>query len=222
MKYTTLIFDLDGTLADTLDDLVVAMNAMLDSFSWPNRTREDLLRFINKGARRFVSQSMPEGSFTDEDEDIVTEALKRYSDAYAEAYCVHTRPYGGITEALCALKAAGYKLAILSNKQDEFVKVIADTLFPDIFDIKNGQSSLPTKPDPTAAIAIADELGAAPEECVFIGDSDIDMMTGVNAGMYPLGVTWGYRGADVLAAAGAKSLIDDPRDLFDVITALGA
>lgn len=218
--YKAVIFDLDGTLADTLDDLQVAMNKMLVSYGWPERSRDELLSFINQGARRFVAQSMPEGSYDDESDDSVTEALRIYSEKYAEAYCVHTAPYGNIKAELEKLKADGYKLAVLSNKQDAFVKVIVKNLFPGIFEIAAGQSDLPTKPDPTAALFIADKLGVSPDKCIFVGDSDVDMKTGVNAGMYSLGVSWGYRSPDVLTAAGAKSLVREPGDLFTVISSL--
>lgn len=207
------IFDLDGTLADTLDDLGTAMNGMLRHFGWRERSREELRGFINRGARFFVASSMPEGSWNDMHDPIVDEAIAVYNKCYDKCFNDQTCPFDGIPEALSSLKAAGIGLGVLSNKQDFFVKPIAEKLFPNTFDIIRGHGEFPEKPSPESALATAHELGAKPEECVFVGDSDIDMKTAVNAGMYPIGVAWGYRDAEVLRAAGAAYIASTPADL---------
>lgn len=219
--YKAVIFDLDGTLADTIGDLTVAMNKMLVSFGWKTRTREEMLTFINQGARAFVKQSMPSDSYKSDDDPIIDIAYDIYSKKYAEGYCVMTAPFGGMKDQLEALKSAGYKLGVLSNKQDVFVKDIIAQLFPGIFDVVAGHSTLPHKPDAAPAIDVAERLGVAPSECVFVGDSDVDMKTANNAGMYPLGVLWGYRGIDVLVSAGAKSVVSTPDGLAAKIVSLG-
>lgn len=211
------IFDLDGTLADTMDDLMTAMNSMLGSFGYPTRTREELTGFINKGARKFVWQSLPDGAASNPDDELVTMALRVYSDFYAECYADKTHPYENITDALAELKAAGVRLGVLSNKQDRFVKDIVYKLFPGIFESVHGHLDLPEKPDPAAALFVASELGADPAECVFIGDSDIDMRTGLNAGMVPVGVTWGYRSRECLINAGAAFTVDTALELCERI-----
>ncbi len=211
--YKALIFDLDGTLADTLDDLQLAMNEMLRSFGWPERSRAELLRFINRGARNFVADSMPDGSWKTKDDEIVDRALAAYGEAYRSRPIVLTKPFPGIREALASLKKKKVRLAVLSNKQDELVRVIIETLFPGVFDAVSGQRDLPVKPDPAAALQLADKLGVLPRECVFCGDSDIDMRTARNAGMLSLGVLWGYRDEGCLAAAGADHLIASPEDI---------
>lgn len=212
-----IIFDLDGTLCDTMGDLMTAMNGMLSRLGYPLRTREELLRFINKGSRLFVGQSLPEGTVSDYNDPLVDRALKMYSEEYEKCYNNLTSPYDGMPEALSALKGS-YKLGILSNKQDEFVKKIADKIFSGVFDSVNGQrKEYPEKPDPAFVTAIAAELGALPDETVFVGDSDIDMKTAVNAGMFPLGVAWGYRDIEVLMSAGAKVICTSPLDIPDIV-----
>ena len=215
-----VIFDLDGTLADTMVDLETAMNMMLRRRGWPERRREELIRFINKGARAFVAQSMPEGSWETMDDEEVTRSLEIYNDCYASCYADKTAPYPGIAQALEKLRGEGLALAVLSNKQDKFVKVIIEKLFPDVFAEAWGQSEYPTKPDPTAALEIARRLGVSAEECAFVGDSDVDMKTANNAGMHAIGVSWGYRDADVLREAGSDDIAADADALTDLLLSI--
>ena len=207
-----VIFDLDGTLADTLDDLGTAMNKMLAHFGWQGRTREELQSFINRGARVFVARSMPEGSWEDINDPIVTEALKYYDACYNECFNELTHPYDGIPEALDVLAESGVKMSVLSNKQDKFVRLICERIFPDTFTVIRGHGQFPEKPSPESALATAEEMGVLPSECVFIGDSDVDMKTAKNAGMYPIGVSWGYRSREVLLEAGAAFIADTPEE----------
>lgn len=212
-----VIFDLDGTLADTILDLGQAMNGMLRRFGWKERTREELIERINRGARLFVARSMPDDAYETIDDDIVTEALAVYSEIYSGCYNDKTAPFDGVPELLAKLKNDGYALGVLSNKQDTFVKMIVERLFPDTFDFVLGQGKYPEKPCPDAALAISAELGVTPAECMFVGDSDIDMKTALNAGMYPMGVAWGYRSKAVLRDAGASFVADIPDDILTVI-----
>ena len=213
------IFDLDGTLADTMDDLRTAMNAMLRSFGWAQRSRDDLLRFINKGAYSFVKDALPDD--IDKDEETVQKALKTYSEFYTKCYDDKTYPYHGITDELIKLHAAGIKLGVLSNKQDRFVKVIMEKLFDAaLFSEIEGQLDLPAKPDPASALRLADRMGVTADECAFIGDSDADMETAINAGMTPVAVSWGYRDADFLRKVGAKHVIGTPSETASVILGL--
>lgn len=207
------IFDLDGTLLDTMNDLLTAMNRMLRELGFKERTYDELLMFINRGARMFVGRSLPEGSITSFDDPLVDRALAVYARHYKECCLDTTHPFEGVPEAVAALRAAGIKVGVLSNKQDAFVKETIAKLYPGAFDSVHGQLDLPEKPDPAPALAVAAELGAAPEECAFIGDSDIDIKTGVNAGMLPVGVTWGYRSEECLLDAGAKLIIHRPDEL---------
>lgn len=218
-----VILDLDGTLADTMDDLITAMNGMLREKGYPERTREDLLRFINKGARRFVGQALPDGlvkDTVDYSDDIVGDAVKVYGEHYARCYADKTFEYEGMTEELKKMKERGLKLGVLSNKQDRFVKDIVKKLFPGIFDSVYGQTELPEKPNPAGCFMIAKELGVEPCECAFVGDSDVDVKTALNSKMNGISVTWGYRDAECLKAAGAKIIIDKVCDLADTVFSL--
>ncbi|MBE6708787.1 MAG: HAD family hydrolase [Ruminococcaceae bacterium] len=212
-----VIFDLDGTLADTLEDLMTAMNGMLRHFGWPERTLEELRSFINRGARVFVARSMPEGSWNNMNDPVVDEAIEVYNGCYDLCFNDKTAPFPGVPEAVARLKDAGLGLGVLSNKQDFFVKPMSEKLFPGTFDVIRGQGEYPEKPEPTSAVVTARELGAEPDECVFVGDSDIDMKTAVNAGMYPIGVAWGYREPELLLEAGAAYIADTPEDLAEHI-----
>lgn len=216
----TVIFDLDGTLADTIDDLRCAMNRMLETYGYPLRSREDILRAINHGGRYFVAKSLPDDVYKTMDDDIVTEALGRYSAFYRENFCVYTHPFDGIPYVLDELKKKNIKLAVLSNKQDPFVKTIIGQLFPNVFDIVMGHGEYPEKPDPSSALAIADRLSSKPTECAFIGDSDVDMNTAVNAGMNAIGVAWGYRSPELLEKCGAKLIASSGEELLSEILSL--
>ena len=197
-----VIFDLDGTLADTMDDIKTGVNSMLTTLGYETRAKFELLQFINNGARELVRRSLPVAVQTEE--FIIQSALDIYGREYAKCYCDKTRPFPGIAEALRKLKDEGFKLGVLSNKQDEFVKTIIYKLFgDDIFDFVMGQSALPPKPDPSSAQMVAKEIGVKSTKCIFVGDSDVDMQTAINAGMRPVGVSWGYRSEALLTEAGA-------------------
>lgn len=211
-----VIFDLDGTLCDTLPDLGAAMNKMLSDFGYPTRSREELRLAICYGAREFVLRSLPEG---ERDEETVTQALSCYRENYKNALTVKTLPYIGIRELLEALMDAGVPLAVYSNKPMEQTKTVVAHYFPDIpFAAVVGHvDGTPTKPDPTAALAIAEKMGFSPKEIAFVGDSDVDMRTGRNAGMVPIGVTWGYRDAETLLRGGAEHLAADTEALLALL-----
>ena len=215
-----ILFDLDGTLADTIDDLNTAMNRMLGHFGYPLQDRAGILRAINAGARMFVRRSLPNDGEGIDDETF--EKLYRYYDrAYADCYLEKTCRYDGMLEAVRELKAMGYPLACLSNKQDEFVKKIVGKLYPGLFDEIVGVLDLPPKPDPAMPLAVCRSLGVDPAECAMIGDSNVDIRTAINAGMLPVGVTWGFRSADVLVEEGVRVLIQKPEELVSFFRTVG-
>lgn len=210
-----IIFDLDGTLADTLDDIGDAVNEMLTDYSFPNLTRADILANINRGARELIRLCLPESAR--KSEDFITEALNVYKGYYNQRYCNKTYLYPGIKEALSSLSESGVKLAVLSNKQDEAVRLIVEKLLPEIpFSCVLGQGRFPTKPSPDAVNYIMDVVGAAPDETAFVGDSNIDMLTAKNSGALAVGVTWGYRSREVLTESGAQHLIDKTEELVNI------
>jgi phosphoglycolate phosphatase len=211
-NYRAVIFDLDGTLANTMPDLSTAMNEMLTLNSLPNRNIDQLLAAINHGAREFVRRSLP---LEYQDNDTFIDArLSEYNESYSRCYADNTVLYDGVAEAVYHLKEQGMKLAVLSNKPDNYTKALISKLFREnTFDYVLGQSALPTKPDPTSAYFICGNLDTRPSETIFVGDSHVDMKTAINAKMLPAGVSWGYRNADFLIENGAQIILKSGLDL---------
>ncbi len=217
-KYAAIL-DLDGTLAYTIDDIHTAVNGMLERLGYEQRTKEEVLSFINNGARQLVRRSLPDD--IQESEMIIDTALLVYEEEYAKCYAEKTSAYDGIEEALSELKKeTKIKLAVLSNKQDKFVKDIIKKLFPEgMFELVQGQAKLPPKPDPAALIAVSKKLGVKVQNCFMVGDSDVDIQTAKNAMMTSIGVEWGYRNVDVLKEAGANYIAESPGQLYDILLA---
>ena len=205
--YKYFIFDLDGTLVNTLSDLKNAMNRMLCELSFPEVDETGVLKAINHGVVEFVKGCLPEDARNDE--ELVNHALEIYQGYYKKGYLINTAPYPCIPEALTYLKSKGVKMAVFSNKQDDMTKAICNELFPDTFDMVLGgrTGKFAHKPSPEGALYIAEQLGASPDEIAFVGDSDVDMHTAKNAGMHPIGVNWGFRPASLLTELGAESII---------------
>lgn len=208
MSFKAVIFDLDGTLCNTMPDLITSMNEMLRNAGLPERTDEQLIAAINCGAYEFVRRSLPEEYYNDE--EFTRARLKEYNSTYEKHYLDKTHIYDGVLDAVKELKASGVKLGVLSNKPDKHCKNIIYTLFGEkLFDIVMGQGAFPTKPDPSAAIHIAKEFGILPSLFAFVGDSNVDMQTAINAGMHPVGVSWGYRSIEILKESGAEKIITE-------------
>ncbi len=210
------IFDLDGTAANTLGDLKTAMNEMLAANGFPERSETELLGAINYGARKFVQLSLPEQFHNNE--DFITLRHREYTACYDRHYTETTYLYPGIADTVYELKRRNYKLAILSNKQHNHCAKIINKLFiADTFDMVLGQTELPQKPDPTSAFVVAGRLDLRPSEFIYVGDSHIDMLTATEAGMFPVGVSWGYRPPSVLREYGAKLIIDKADELLNLL-----
>jgi phosphoglycolate phosphatase len=214
LQFSAAIFDLDGTLCDTIGDLRTSMNEMLRTVGFPEVSRETVIASINNGAREFVRGCLPEP--VQQDEDKLDRCLAIYKECYSRHYLDTTYAYVGMTELIAELRAAGFRLGVLSNKHDTMVKAIIYKLFgDDAFDDYAvwGQAFLPHKPDPAAAYYLAGVLHVRPDEVAFIGDSHIDISTALNAGMFPVGVSWGYRPAELLIETGAKAICNTPGEL---------
>lgn len=211
-----IIFDLDGTLAYTLDDIATAVNNTLSKLGYKTRSKAEILKFINNGARELIRRALPK---TVQDiEFIVDSALDVYGEEYSKCYLEKTQAYEGICEVLAEEKKEGVKLAVLSNKQDAFVKDIVNSLFgKKMFSFVQGQAGMPTKPDPSAAFLACKQMGVKPSNCIFVGDSDVDIKTAQNAQMTSVGVSWGYREKEVLLEAQADFIVDTPADLYNVL-----
>lgn len=212
-----IIFDLDGTLANTLRDLQTAMNNTLSYLGYSDRRDEEAIRMaINNGAREFVRRSLPDA--VKNVDFILSSAINQYEAEYSKCYLQKTAPYEGIEAMLMSLKAKGIKLAVLSNKQDFFVKNIVDSLFDKkLFTVIQGQEKLPLKPNPLATLSIIKTMGIKPSQCLFVGDSNVDITTAKNAKMRSVGVCWGYREREILEEAEATFLVDKPDDICQIV-----
>lgn len=210
------IFDLDGTLLDTLGDLAASVNAALIANGFPQRTETQIRGFIGDGAEMLVRRAMPAAAAVDPDR--VETCLASFQRHYGQNYAKRTHPYPGIPELLVALRSRHVPLGILSNKPHAFTLQCAEAYFGQAgktFQIVFGQrEGVPRKPDPAAAIEAAEALGVPPDACVYVGDSGIDMQTAAAAGMLAVGVAWGFRPSEELHAAGALEVIDSPGGLL--------
>jgi phosphoglycolate phosphatase len=220
MKFKGIIFDLDGTLADTGEDLANAINMTLESRGFEKMDRSDILKHINNGARAFLSGCLPDEIKKNADYDeFLDKALIWYKEYYARHCLEKTYIYKGIRELVEHLFENGVKMCVLSNKQDDMTKKIVNSLLgPKYFaEVLGGSEKFPHKPEPDSALYLAEKMGAKPCGILYIGDSDIDMKTAQNAGMYPLGVTWGYRTENVIIEAGAKKIAHCPDEILKFV-----
>ena len=213
-SYRAAVFDLDGTLLDTLADLVESVNFALTECGCPTRSTEEIRRFLGNGMENLMTLCLPEDRRA-----LVPDALRVFQEHYAVHSLDRTGPYAGIPELLARLNAAGVKVAMVSNKVDWAVKELRAHFFADAVPVAVGD--LPgrrqRKPAPDSTLAALAEVGVSPEEAVFVGDSEVDVETARNAGMDCISVTWGFRDEPVLRRCGATRLTDDPAQVADWI-----
>ncbi len=208
----TLLFDLDGTLLYTLEDLADSTNAALAACGYPTRDIDEVRRFVGNGIRRLIQRAMPPGST----EEAQAACLAQFRTYYAAHLCDKTRPYPGVLETLCRLKDKGYTMAIVSNKQDDAVQVLRQTFFADLIPLAIGnQPGMETKPAPDMVLAALNALGKGAADALYIGDSGVDVETARNSGLPCVGVSWGFRPREDLA--GADYIIDRPEQLLDIL-----
>ena len=211
------IFDLDGTLLDTLGDLHAAVNVALAAFGLPPRSLDEVRRVVGNGIRDLMTKSVPEGTAYPHFEECLAAFRAHYSAHSTDL----THPYEGILELLRSLRARGIATAIVSNKFDGAVKALADHYFPDLIDVAVGEApDRRKKPAPDTVLAVLDALSVRPEEAVLVGDSDVDILTAKNAGTAGIGVLWGFRDRACLAAAGAVTVAATARELEEALLAL--
>jgi phosphoglycolate phosphatase len=213
MHNRAVLFDLDGTLLDTLDDLADSMNAVLQRLGFPAHKTACYRYFIGEGIQNLVWRTLPEAN---RDSATVAKGVAEMRAEYARRWADKTRPYDGIPELLDELAERRIPMAVLSNKPDGPVRdMVGRFLGLERFAVVAGaKPNVPHKPDPTAALGIAATLGIRPQGFVYLGDSNTDMLTAVAAGMFPVGALWGFRSADELLATGAKALIARPDELL--------
>ncbi len=210
-----LILDLDGTLADTIGSIRDGVNLAMRKYGYPERSYEQVRAAIGNGARELIRRSMPAEAAADG--ELVNRVFADYHRMYGQTFLNCKSCYEGIPEALTALKERGFTLAVLSNKQDVYVRGLVKSLFPEgLISYAEGQTEKPKKPDPTVPLEIASELGFAPHETAFLGDSEVDVQTGLNAGMLALGCAWGYRDPALLIETGAHYLLEHPSEIAEL------
>ncbi len=211
-----MLFDLDGTLLDTVQDLAESVNAVLSRLGFPEHDIEAYKYFVGDGVEELARRALPEGR---RDQATLAKSIAAIREEYSRRWANNTRPYEGIPELLDALTAGNVRMAILSNKPDDSTKATVARLLPNWrFDPVVGASpSVAMKPDPGAALAIARSLNIPPDTFLYLGDTGTDMKTARAAGMYPVGALWGFRTAEELTESGARTIIRDPVQLLDLL-----
>lgn len=209
MRYEAVIFDLDGTLLNTIEDLKNATNHALAAFGYPPRTTEEMKHFVGRGIRYMMTCAVPNGENNPQFEDILAAFYPYY-----EQHCQDlTAPYQGITSLLSHLKAAGVKTAVVTNKVQHAAEILVHDLFPDITLVVGDSPAVKRKPAPDGVWLALEKLGAKKENAAYVGDSDIDYATAKNAALPCLSVLWGFRTKEELTACGADTFFETPEEL---------
>ena len=214
MKYTIAIFDLDGTILNTLEDLADSTNYALKTCGYPERTMDEVRQFVGNGIRKLMERAVPEGTPVEE--------IDRVHETFTAHYKVHcadkTRPYDGIMELLQNLKKDGCKLAVVSNKADYGVQELCKQYFDGVFDFAVGErEGIRKKPAPDSVNEVLKTLGCSRDRAVYIGDSDVDIQTAANAQMDHIIVEWGFRDIPFLISKGAKVLVEKPEESLEIV-----
>ena len=211
---TTVIFDMDGTVLNTLDDLAASVNYVLTRYGMPVHCTEDYRRYFGNGIRYALQCAVPKGT----EEAAIDQMILVFREHY-NAHCLDkTRPYDGIQELMKALRDRGYKLAIVSNKIDSAVKELNAKFFSDYVDVAIGErEGIRRKPAPDTVVQALEELKSAKHEAVYIGDSEVDLQTAANAGLPCISVLWGFREKDFLTEQGAAVFVNTPQEIYDLL-----
>lgn len=211
MNYQLAIFDMDGTILDTLEDLTDSLNASLNAFGFPSRTIEEVRFFVGNGIHRTIELSVPEDTKAEEIEQVFT-----FFTPYYQKHCNNkTRPYSGVIALIETLKKQGIKTAVVSNKADEAVHALCDTFFQGLFDCAIGQKpENKRKPAPDSVNEVLCKLSVSRTNAVYIGDSEVDLATAANAHMDCIAVSWGFRGEHFLQQQGADKIAQTPQEVL--------
>ena len=214
MRYQTAIFDMDGTILETLEDMCASVNVTMDHVGYPRRTMDEVRRFVGNGAAKLIERCMPAGA-EDPRYPAALEFYRAYYDAHAQ---IKTGPYPGIPELLNQLSREGVRLAVVSNKPDEAVRALTERYFPGVFPVAIGnRDGWATKPAPDSVYEAMCLLGARRESTVYVGDSDVDVDTARNARLDSVIVTWGFRDENFLRAHGAQHLAHNTDELYEML-----
>ena len=208
------IFDMDGTILETLEDMCASVNVTMNHVGYPRRTMDEVRRFVGNGAAKLIERCMPAGA-EDPRYPAALEFYRAYYDAHAQ---IKTGPYPGIPELLNQLSREGVRLAVVSNKPDEAVRALTERYFPGVFPVAIGnRDGWATKPAPDSVYEAMRLLGARRESTVYVGDSDVDVDTARNTGLDSIIVTWGFRDEDFLLAHGAQHLAHNTDELYEML-----
>ena len=212
--YKHVIFDLDGTLLNTIDDLADTGNHVCTLHGWPTHTVDAFKLMVGNGIPKLVERFAPQGT----SQEMLDQAYQEFMDWYGVHKEDKTAPYAGMPEVAKALREAGVSIAVLSNKADGMAGPVVEHYYPGIFPVVQGAlPGLPTKPDPTLLYKLMERLGATREDTLFVGDSNVDIRTAKNGGLTGCGVLWGFRSREELEAAGADVIVSTPQELQDLI-----
>lgn len=212
MKYKLAVFDMDGTILNTLEDLTDSTNYALGQYDMPERTIDEVRHFVGNGIRKLIERAVPEGTPV----EVVDEVFKTFHGYYKDHCAIKTRPYDGIKEVILKLKDMGVHTAVVSNKADYAVKELCDDYFPGLFEFsvgdKEGQRG---KPYPDSVIAVLDRFGTDKKDAVYIGDSEVDLQTARNSEMDVIMVGWGFRKEEYIMSLGAPFVIHSPEEILE-------
>ncbi len=216
MRFRAALFDLDGTLLDTLEDIADSANAVLEHAGFEAYATEAYAVFVGKGVRNLIERALPEGS---RDDATVTRITAAMVEEYSIRWADKTRPYDGIDTMLDQLGSLGVRMSVFSNKLDDLTRLSVEKLLPGkAFEIVMGaREGVPRKPDPAGAVEIASRMGLAPGEFLYLGDTDTDMQTAIAAGMFAVGALWGFRDEAELHEAGARELVRSPAEVVALV-----
>lgn len=210
-----ILFDMDGTLLNTLEDLYYSTNAALAQYGFPSRSLEEVRQFVGNGARNLMRRAVPGGEENEHFED----CIRAFKAHYGVHLNDHTGPYPGILELLLALSKRGYKMGVVSNKPDFAVKDLAEHFFAGLLSVAIGESDqIRRKPAPDTVEQAAKVLGVTLEECIYVGDSEVDIETARNCRIPCVSVSWGFRGREFLKEQGAVRIADDTKELMEILT----
>lgn len=218
-KYKGIIFDLDGTLLNTIEDLTDSVNDVMEEYHFPKHDTKACKMMVGNGFQKLIKRALPEEK--QNDEKFVLEALKKFAQAYHQRYLNKTVPYDGIMKLFDQLEENGIKIAVNSNKRSDYTEDLVNKFFEGYKMVavygERESEGIPKKPDPTAALEIAKQMDLSVKEVLYIGDSQTDMQTGQNAGMDTIGVSWGFRGAKELRDNKATYIVEKPEDILTYV-----
>ena len=214
MKYNSVVFDLDGTLLDTLGDLRDSVNFALQKNNLPERTTEEIRSFVGNGIRLLIELSVPENT----PDEITDKCFQDFKEYYKDHSAILTKPYDHIIDLMKTLKSKGIKIAVVSNKADFAVKTLMEDYFSGLYDCAYGErAGVPRKPEPDGVLDAIKEMGSEIENTVYIGDSEVDVVTSKNAKLPCIAVTWGFRDKKVLEDLNPEYIVDSPKEILNII-----